>query len=189
MLNFCELLKIVLVVDFTHHLEIVNADKPENSVNESHYQQVEAQQQTNQRQLEQVAQSLSQLSAKLQTVNEELEQIDSQLSTVKEEISLLTQKVNEGLNIVVERKTENSMLGARTNQASQLQNIYQGAFSYPQQPTEPSYSLGLNDLMYSNVSLNTDMYGSSSKNWTLPLLGGGILSFAGGIFGGGNSIF
>ncbi len=133
-------------------------------------QQVDVQSQQVAAQLQQVQQTFSQVQQQMQGVSQEVAQIDQQLSVINQEISYLSQQINQGLNTLVERKTDMAMIDARQN------NI--GYYGQMMQSQIPGVNLnGYTDKADPNGFLNKMNYGSNTTN----ILNG--VSLIGGLFG------
>ena len=111
------------------------------------------------------------------------------MGKVKEEIAAVTEKVNEGLNFVVERRSEGGMIDSRSNYLNMFNNSANSMMgNYGMgQLSLPDLNANLNNLMSLLTGGNPATTGAGNgMNLGLSLLGGNpitSLGTTGGAFG------
>lgn len=147
---------------------------------EAQLQQVIVQIQQVTAQLQQTEQRLQTTQQSMQQVQQEIGQIDQRLSVVNQQVSVLSQQINQGLNTLVERKTDMSMIDARSNN---LQTYSMATQSMPNLLNDPNgFTSSMNTTssatnILNSVSMIGGLFGLNS------VTGGGLFgSLLGGLF-------
>lgn len=83
--------------------------------------------QNNQLKQKQTDQAIAQSYQKLQQISGAIQQTDQKLLAVNQQIAVISQKINEGLNMIVERRTEMAMSDVRANNLNSYSQLY-GSF-------------------------------------------------------------
>lgn len=136
-------------------------------------QQTEVQIQQTTAQLQQTDQAIAQSQQNLQNIRSSIEQIDQKLVAVNQQIAQISSQINQGLNLIVERKTNMAMCDVRSNNLNSYGNIYSSLKGDKNGPTD------------SNGFLNQMRMGGGASNIMNTITGIANLFGFGGVSGGG----
>ena len=121
----------------------------------------------------------------MQQVQQEIVQIDKRLSQVYQQMAVLSQQINQGLNTLVERKTDMSMIDARNNNLNTYSAVTQGMPNLMNDPNGFTNSMkitsGATNLL-NNVSMIGGLFGLNSVTGGGLFGGGGLGGLLGGLF-------
>ncbi len=136
-------------------------------------QQTEVQIQQTTAQLQQTDQAIAQSQQKLEGIRASIDQIDQKLVAVNQQIAQISSQINQGLNLIVERKTNMAMCDVRSNNLNSQGNLYSALKGDKNGPTD------------ANGFLNQMQMGGGASNIMNTITGIASLFGFGGTSGGG----